>query len=158
MHLIDYRDLSAAQRAQVLDIHLSPEQQRYAGDVESALYLLHACSERQCCLVMLVEQRPRGLLLLQRGAFLPTWAEPDAAMLIALQVDQRAQGQGLGRACMQALPAVVRALWPDIGRLQLSVAPENVAAVGLYQATGWVHSGPGYRTAQGQELSMSLLL
>ncbi|WP_312933461.1 GNAT family N-acetyltransferase [Pseudomonas sp.] len=158
MHLTDYRDLTAAQRAQLLDIRLSPEQQRHAGDVESALYLLQACSERQCCLVMLVEQRPRGLLLLQRGAFLPNWAEPHAAMLIALQVDQEVQGQGLGRACMQALPGVVRALWPDIHCLQLSVAPENVAALALYRATGWVHGGPGYRTPQGEELSMTLLL
>lgn len=158
MQLTDYHDLTRVQRSQLLDIRLSAQQRRYAGDVQSVLYLLRACGERQCCLVILVEQRPLGLLMLQRGAFLPGWAEADAAMLIALQIDQRVQRQGLGGACMQALPAKVRARWPDVRRLQLSVAADNVAALRLYEATGWTRSGLGYRAPEGRELSMTLAL
>ncbi|WP_296265400.1 GNAT family N-acetyltransferase [Pseudomonas sp. UBA6562] len=158
MHLIDYRNLTQAQQAQALDIQLPPEQQRHAGDAASALYLARNPSEQQRCLVLMHEQVPRGLLLLQRGVFLPAWAEADAAMLIALQVDRRHQGRGLGSACMQALPGVVRALWPDIGRLQLSVAPDNHLARRLYRHSGWSDSGLGHRARDGHELSMSLVL
>ncbi|MFS0828850.1 GNAT family N-acetyltransferase [Pseudomonas phoenicis] len=158
MQLIDYRDLTQAQQAQVLDIHLPPEQRRHAGDAASALYLARNPSEQQRCLVLVHRHVPRGLLLLQRGVFLPAWAAADAAMLIALQVDRRYQGQGLGRACLQALPAVVRALWPDIGRLQLSVAPDNHLAQRLYRHSGWSDSGLGHRARDGYELSMSFAL
>lgn len=158
MQLTDYRDLTQAQQAQVLDIQLLPEQRRHAGDAASALYLARNPSEQQRCLVLVYEHVPRGLLLLQRGVFLPAWAAADAAMLIALQIDRRHQGRGLGRACMQALPDVVRALWPDIGRLQLSVAPDNHLARRLYRHSGWSDSGLGHRARDGHELSMSLVL
>jgi ribosomal protein S18 acetylase RimI-like enzyme len=159
VQLIDYRDLNRAQRAQLLDIQLQPEQQRYAGDVASALYLLLNCqSDHRRALVIVFDSVPRGLLLLQRGAFLPTWAKPGAAMITALQVDERLQRRGLGRGCMEALPAATRAMWPDVECLQLSVARDNHSALGLYRATGWKDSGDGYPARSGHEWCMTLML
>ncbi|HDS1816998.1 TPA: GNAT family N-acetyltransferase [Pseudomonas putida] len=159
MQLMDYRDLNQTQRAQLLDIQLHPEQLRYAGDVASAVYLLQSCkSDHRRALVLVLDGVPQALLLLQRGAFLPTWAQAGAATITALQVDKRFQGRGLGRWCMQALPAVVRAMWPDVECLQLSVDRDNHPALGLYRATGWVGSGEGYRARSGYECCMTLML
>ncbi|CAK9891391.1 MULTISPECIES: GNAT family N-acetyltransferase [Pseudomonas] len=159
MHLIDYRDLTPAQREQLLDIQVRPEQQRFAGDMAGALYTLQSTDSPDLRgVALLVDSVPRAFLLLQRGAFLAPWARADAATINALQVDRRQQGHGLGRFCMRALPDRVRALWPDVRCLQLSVDPDNHAALALYRATGWVDSGDGYRARKGHECQLTLLL
>ncbi|MND90343.1 GNAT family N-acetyltransferase [Pseudomonas sp. Hg3Tf] len=159
VQLTDYRDLSQTQRDQLIDIEVHPEQRHFAGDISSALYiLLSVDSDDMRGVVVLLDSVPQAFLLLQRGAFLPAWAEADAAMLSALQVDRRQQGQGLGRFCMTALPSLVRTVWPDVGRLQLSVDLDNHAALAFYQATGWTYTGDGYRARRGFERQMTLLL
>lgn len=159
MQLIDYSQLTPAQRGQLLEIQLPSEQQCFAGDIADALYLLLGCgSDQRRGVALLLDDVPRAFLLLQRGAFLPAWGQPDAAMMTALQVDRRFQGQGLGRFCMQALPALLRTMWPDLRRLQLSVDRANLGALALYRATGWRESGNGFRARVGYEQQMSLLL
>lgn len=157
--MTDYRDLTPTQRCQLLDIELAPEQQRYAGDAASALYrLMRTGNDERRGLVLLLEDVPRALLLLERGAFLPRWAAPEAALISALQVDRRFQGQGLGRYCLQSVAVQVRERWPQVRCLQLSVDPDNHAALGLYLACGWVDSGTGHRAAIGFERCLSLQL
>jgi ribosomal protein S18 acetylase RimI-like enzyme len=159
VQLIDYRDLSQAQREQLIDIQVHPEQQRYAGDMAGALYILLSIdSDDMRGVVLLLEAVPRAFLLLQRGAFLPPWAQVDAATINALQVDRRFQGRGLGRFCMQALPSLVGTLWPAVRRLQLSVDPDNHAALALYRASGWIDSGDGYRARKGYECQLTRML
>lgn len=159
MQLIDYHQLSRAQREQLNDLQVYPEQVRFAGDIANALYvLLSVDSDDRRGIVLLVEDVPKAFMLLERGAHLPTWARPDAVTLNAFQVDRRCQGQGLGRFCMGALPSLVRALWPQARMLQLSVDPDNQAAIGLYRASGWSHSGKGYRARVHHEWAMTLPL
>ncbi|NQD55717.1 GNAT family N-acetyltransferase [Pseudomonas sp. CM25] len=159
MQLVDYEQLSERQRDCLDTLQLPLDQQYYAGDIATALYsLLNARSDDTRGLVLLLDEMPRVFLLLQRGAFLPAWAQPGAAIVNALQVDQRFQGLGLGSACMRALPGHVRALWPDVDRLQLSVHPDNLAALALYRATGWLDSGNGYRARTGYERQLTLML
>ncbi|MGF6590259.1 GNAT family N-acetyltransferase [Pseudomonas sp. 2835] len=159
MHLTDYRDLTPTQREQLLDIQVRPEQQHFAGDMAGALYTLQSSNSPDLRgVALLVDNVPQAFLLLQRGAFLAPWARADAATINALQVDQGVQGRGLGRFCMQALPGLVRQLWPEVRCLQLSVDPDNHAALALYLASGWVGSGDGYRARQGHERQLTLLL
>ncbi|CAM3755951.1 GCN5-related N-acetyltransferase [Pseudomonas reidholzensis] len=159
VQLIDYRDLNPAQRAQLSAIQLLPEQLQYAGDVASALYLLLSCnSDQRRAVALLLDDVPRAFLLLQCGAFLPAWAAADAATITALQVDHRFQGRGVGRACLQALPGLVQAMWPDVCRLQLSVDRANHAGLAFYQATGWQDTGEGYRARSGYECCLTLTL
>lgn len=159
MRLIDYCDLSPAQRDQLMDIDVHPRQLRFAGDIASALYiLLSVHSEDRRGIALLVDETPRAFMLIERGPHLPSWAEPDAVTLNALQVDRRCQGQGLGRFCMTALPPLVRTLWPQTRRLQLSVDPQNEAAIALYRSTGWFDSGEGYRARVDRERVMTLRL
>jgi ribosomal protein S18 acetylase RimI-like enzyme len=109
-------------------------------------------------MVLLLDAVPRAFLLLQRGAFLPPWAQVDAATINALQVDQRFQGRGLGRFCMQSLPGLVGTLWPEVRCLQLSVDPDNHAALALYRGSGWIDSGDGYLARKGYECQLTLML
>lgn len=156
MQLIDYHRLSRVQREQLSDLQVHPGQVRFAGDIASALYiLLGVDSDDRRGIALLVQDAPKAFMLIERGAHLPAWAEPDAVTLNALQVDWRCQGQGLGRFCMSALPPLVRTLWPQARRLQLSVDPDNQAAIGLYLATGWVRSGEGYRARVDREWVMT---
>ena len=98
-----------------------------------------------------------AFLLLKRPPVLPAWANEHSATLHALQVDHRAQGKGYGKACLQALPAVARAAWPEIRGLELSVDADNDSAIGLYTRLGWVDSGEAYRGRIGYERRMGLV-
>ena len=159
MQLIDYRRLTPTQRSQLIDIEVLPEQIRFAGDIAGALYVLVSTrGDDRRGIALVHEGVPRGFMLIERAPFLPFWAQADAALLCALQIDRRMQGQGLGRFCMGALPTLVRDLWPEVRVLQLSVDPENRIAMGLYLSTGWCDTGTGCRARQGYERQLSLVL
>lgn len=70
-------------------------------------------------------------------------------------MDRHQQGRGFGKACLQALPAAALQAWPQIRALELSVDTDNVAAMGLYLAAGWVDSGEAYKGRVGYERRLS---
>jgi ribosomal protein S18 acetylase RimI-like enzyme len=88
---------------------------------------------------------------------LPAWADEHSATLHALQVDQRVQGKGYGKACLQALPEAARLVWPEIRGLELSVDADNEAAIALYARFGFVDSGEAYKGRIGYERRMGLV-
>lgn len=156
--LVPYEDLTALQREQVSAIELHPEQIKFAGDIHGALHmLLSRPGPGVKGFALLAGEVPVAFLLLKRPPVLPAWANEHSATLHALQVDHRAQGKGYGKACLQALPAVARAAWPDIHGLELSVDPDNVSAIGLYARLGWVDSGEAYKGRIGYERRMGLV-
>ena len=156
--LVPYEDLTALQREQVTAIEIYPEQIKFAGDIHGALHmLLSRPGPGVKGFALLAEEVPVAFLLLKRPPALPAWANEHSATLHALQVDHRAQGKGYGKACLQALPAVARAAWPDILGLELSVDPDNVSAIGLYARLGWVDSGEAYKGRIGYERRMGLV-
>ena len=158
LQLIHYSELTPAQCEQLQQLEVLPAQHAFVGDIHGALYSLRSAQGDDVRgLALLVGAVPQAFLLLKRGAHLPPWARDDAATLHALQVDWRAQGQGLGRHCLAALPARVREAWPQVRCLQLSVDTDNQAALGLYRAAGWVDSGDGYRGRVGYERQMTLV-
>jgi ribosomal protein S18 acetylase RimI-like enzyme len=63
----------------------------------------------------------------------------DEGLVISLAVDPSHQGRGVGRALMQR--AIDAACEAGIRTLELTVAPENVAAVHLYQTLGFDQIG-----------------
>jgi GNAT superfamily N-acetyltransferase len=139
--LMKYEALSAAQCQQVLLIELADKQKAGFGDVHGALHLLTArpLSDVQGY-VLLVDEVPRGFFVLKRRSLLPSWAQGLTATLHGMMIDQRHQGAGFGRTCLQRLPQLVSELWPEIEQLKLAVHPANLPAISLYQATGWVFS------------------
>jgi GNAT superfamily N-acetyltransferase len=157
--LVAYSALTEQQAAALRLLQVEPEQRKACGDIDAALYILgNGRPDAVTGWALLVDQQPRAFLLLMRAPCLPAWAAPSAALLLSLQVDHRYQKQGLGTACLQALPGVVRSLWPDINQLTLSVDPANSAALMLYRAQGWTDRGSAHRSATGYERKLVLAL
>ena len=156
--LVPYESLNALQRQQVEAIEVHKEQVRFSGDIHGALHtLLSRPSPGVKGFALLAEDIPVAFLLLKRPPVLPAWADEHSATLHALQVDQRAQGKGYGKACLQALPDMARQAWPEIRGLELSVDAENEAAIALYARFGFVDSGEAYRGRIGYERRMGLV-
>ena len=63
------------------------------------------------------------------------------AWLSGFLIDRRFQGHGLGRRTLQALHDLLRADFPNITRLNLTVLANNRAAIALYERTGFVFTG-----------------
>ena len=158
--LVDYHDLTAPQRQQLGYLEVTQEQIQFSGDIYTALNtLLVRPSPNICGFALLSDEKPVGFFLLKRDDCLPHWAqEALTATLHALQIDHREQGKGLGKACLQALPAALRLKWPDITQLMLSVDADNSAAIGLYTGQGWIDTGEAYRGRIGFERRLTLTL
>ncbi|MEO6679821.1 MAG: GNAT family N-acetyltransferase [Pseudomonas sp.] len=156
--LVPYENLNALQRQQVEAIEVHKEQIRFSGDIHGALHtLLSKPRPGVKGFALLVEETPVAFLLLKRPPVLPAWANEHSATLHALQVDQRAQGKGYGKACLQALPDAARQAFPEIQGLELSVDADNDAAIALYARYGFVDSGEAYKGRIGYERRMGLV-
>ena len=144
--LCAYDQLTPEQRLQLLEVKVHTEQMAFCGTIESALHSLP--NQRHPAItafVLLADNQPVAFLLLKRLPLLAHWADADSATLHALQVDERFQGQGLGKICLHALPEAVRQIWPEIRQLMLSVSPSNTSALAFYLGQGWVECGEAYR-------------
>ena len=156
--LVPYDHLNALQRQQVETIEVHKEQIRFSGDIHGALHtLLSKPGPGVTGFALLVEDVPVAFLLLKRPPVLPAWADEHSATLHALQVDQRAQGKGYGKACLQALPEVARQAFPEIKGLELSVDADNEPAIALYAKFGRVDRGEAYKGRIGYERWMGLV-
>lgn len=82
-------------------------------------------------------------------------------MMLGISVAPEAQGQGVGRALMQALIDYADR-WAQVLRLELQVYADNHRAIALYESLGFRHEGRhvGYALRDGQyvdSLSMARL-
>ncbi|MDL2183956.1 GNAT family N-acetyltransferase [Pseudomonas sp. ChxA] len=155
--LVAYETLSLVQKQQLDTLQVHPEQLAYSGDIYCALNSLLVNPKPGAIkgFALLADETPVAFLLLKRPPCLPHWADEHSATLHALQVDRHQQGRGFGKACLQGLPAAALQAWPQIKALELSVDTDNVAAMGLYLAAGWVDSGEAYKGRVGYERRLS---
>ena len=157
--LCAYEDLTPRQREQLREIEVRPEQIAFCGTIESALHSLPVQPQAGIKgLVLLNDELPVAFLLLKREPLLAHWAEPGCATLHALQVDSRAQGQGLGKACLRELARAIEQIWPEIRQLMLSVSPFYTSAMAFYLSQGWVEQGEAYRGERRLVLSLAPML
>lgn len=157
--LVVYQDLSDTQCLQLEQLEVHRQQLDFCGDIHCALNtLLVRPSPNIKGFVLLADEMPVGFFMLKRDDCLPHWAQAGSATLHALQIDYRQQGKGLGKACLDALPAAVHLAWPDIDQLMLSVDADNLPAMRLYASHGWVDTGEAYRGRIGFERRLALQL
>ena len=151
--LVPYETLTAVQQQQLSALEVHPEQLPWCGDIYCALNSLLVNPHPNAIkgFALLADNQPVAFLLLKRPPCLPHWADEHSATLHAFQVDRGQQGRGFGKACLQALPAAALLVWPQIKGIELSVDADNVAAMGLYLAAGWVDDGEAYKGRIGYE-------
>ncbi len=157
--VVSYQTLTDAQRKQLEGLEILPEQLPFSGDIYCALNTLLVRSTADIeGFVLLEDDQPVGFFMLKRGEFLPAWATQGSATLHALQIDRRMQGKGLGKVFLQGLPDAVRAKWPDIQQIMLSVDADNLPALNLYLGQGWIDTGEAYKGRIGYERRLALTL
>jgi diamine N-acetyltransferase len=61
--------------------------------------------------------------------------------IVRLMIDQRYQGQGLGRQLLEVTLHWIQALEPKVQRVRISTLPQNARALSLYESVGFVRSG-----------------
>ena len=70
----------------------------------------------------------------------PNDPHPASLTIVRFMIDHRHQRRGFGSAALKVIIDVARSR-PDIDTLQLSVIPENDAAIGLYESFGFAATG-----------------
>ena len=142
LQLVSWPKLSHEHKAAVRALQVSERQIEYAGSIEASVSQCEAePSPSLAGLGVLVHSVVVGFLLLKRAASAPQWAPQGAAVVSALRIGEQSQGQGLGTQALLALPAWVKANWPDVERIDLSVDEENEVAIRSYSKAGWVDQG-----------------
>jgi ribosomal protein S18 acetylase RimI-like enzyme len=129
-------------RAGVLAIEVLPEQVRFAGTPAAAMPVADREPARES-VVILRDGAVVGYFQLDTRSVPGAPAAQDIIGLRGLAIDRRAQGQGVGRGAMLALPAYVRERFPQRRFVALTVNVDNPPAIALYRGTGFVETGTG---------------
>jgi ribosomal protein S18 acetylase RimI-like enzyme len=129
-------------RPGVLAITVLPEQVRFGGVPASSMPVADRESARES-VVVLRDGVPVGYFQLDLRSVPGAPTGPHIIGLRAFAIDHAAQGQGVGRAAMLALPAYVRKRFPERHIVALTVNVDNPAAIALYRSTGFVDAGTG---------------
>ncbi|QEC50268.1 GNAT family N-acetyltransferase [Baekduia soli] len=138
------RPLTADLRPAVLALGLGPGQERFSGAPAATVPTGDAHGSREH--VVIVEgETPVGYFQLDRHSVPGAPAGRDVLGLRALLVDHAAQGRGVGRAAMLALPAYVRKRFPACRRVTLTVNLGNPAAIRIYRDAGFADTGEIFR-------------
>jgi GNAT superfamily N-acetyltransferase len=141
---IELRPLEDGMREAVLALGLGPGQERFSGAPLRTLPLGDANASREH-VVVVCGGVPVGYFQLDRDSVPGAPAGPDVIGLRALLIDAAAQGQGVASAAMAALPAYVRARFPERRRVALTVNVTNPAAIAVYRRAGFADTGAVYQ-------------
>jgi|SRR4051812_19649168 GNAT superfamily N-acetyltransferase len=129
-------------RVGVMQIAVAPEQVRFGGVPATSVPAADRDQARES-VVILRDGAPVGYFQLDLRSVPGAPAGRDIIGLRALAIDLAAQGQGVGRAAMLALPDYVRARFPDRTTVALTVNVDNPPAIRLYASAGFVDAGTG---------------
>jgi len=140
---VELRPLDDAMRPAVLAIGLGPGQEQFSGAPAKTVPLGDAHASREH-VVIVRDDVPVGYFQLDRDSVPGAPRDPDVLGLRAFLVDLAVQGQGVARAAMAALPAYVRARFPDRRRVVLTVNVTNPAAIAVYRRAGFADTGEVY--------------
>lgn len=134
--------LDGALRAGVQAIQVAPDQVRFGGIPSQTMAGGDRDPARES-VVILRDGVVVGFFQLDTRSVPGAPAAADIIGLRALAIDRRAQGQGVGTAAMEQLPAYVRARFPTRRFVMLTVNTDNPPAIALYRHAGFVDAGTG---------------
>lgn len=146
--MVTLRKITAENLWQIVALEVAPEQRSFvASNNNSILEAYAAISGGGVALPLGVYhgETPVGFVMLSYGC--EDW--PDAPAIAhdnyciwRLMIDRRWQGQGLGRAALEAALQYIRTLpWGSAEYCWLSYEPENTAAKALYHSCGFRETG-----------------
>ena len=142
---------------EVLHLALAPGQEAFVGRIEQMVaearesVELHAIQGGAEAVGFFKIDRDYG----QDSGF----AGPGDTGLRGMLIGAQYQGRGYGRAALTALPDYLRATYPELGLVRLTVNTANTRALGLYLATGWRDTGElwhGHRSGPQHILALDL--
>jgi RimJ/RimL family protein N-acetyltransferase len=125
----------------VLRLAAWPDQEEFSGRAEQTLPLAERDPARHPYAVV-EDEVPVGFFILDQT---PPDFDPSADLLLrALFVDACAQGRGVARRAVAALPGLVRQDFPAARSVVLSVNVRNPVARAVYLRAGFVEDGELY--------------
>ena len=120
----------------VLDLRVSPEQERFVAPVTKSLadaFVYEGAEVR----IGYEDETPVGFVLI-----FPFERENQPVVnIVRLLIDQRYQQRGLGRALLVATLDWVGTFLPRPARVRISTKPDNEVALSLYRSVGFVDDG-----------------
>jgi GNAT superfamily N-acetyltransferase len=131
-------------RERVLPLAPRPQDERWAGRASTTLPPAERRDDRLPVVALDDGDVPVGFFVLDVGPTMPAVRAEGVVGVRALFVEASAQGRGHGSAMVRALPAFVRAHFPDARRIALTVNVANPRAVRTYLGAGFVDTGRFY--------------
>ena len=98
-------------------------------------------NERHPTLVMLNDQCVGFFTLHEGQGVKPYSNHQDAIFFRSFSVDARYRGQGVGKAVIQQLPSYIKATFPYINEIVLTVNTDNDKAIALYKQAKYSITG-----------------
>ena len=149
LQAIDLNDLSDRQIGLLRRLNVTKHQEKLGKSFpESLTDWRAAAAETVLGLAFLLDGAPVGIVLFRRSG--------TTATIHGLKIALPWQGRGLGHRAFRLGIAHLKASWPEVRQLKLSVDAENAPALAIYRAAGMTDSGPVDGGPNGPQHHMDL--
>jgi GNAT superfamily N-acetyltransferase len=150
---IDLRPVSISDRAATRRLVLDPEQEQFAGSVDTIFDDLqnsrHPDLEHPFAIVALGMRI--GFFILREKEALPDWAPRGVITMHSFRICRTHQGKGYGRAGSDLAISWVRQNRSDVRQLMLAVNARNGLARTVYLKSGFIDTGAIFRGPIGDQ-------
>jgi diamine N-acetyltransferase len=143
--VISLRPVDASNYRECIELTVAPDQERFVASNVESLAEAYVWREGAEPFAVYSDDAVVGFaLLFPLGEGEPDGSVPPAgtvrgSILVRLMVDHRFQGQGLGRAALEAIVELIRSR--GLPTIRLSLVPENEQALEFYRRNGFVNTG-----------------
>lgn len=128
-------------RSRLEDYYLPEEQVQYTAHPLDGLIACETDPERHP-IVILYHHMPAGFFVLHGWGGVKDYVENRNALLLrAYSVNSAFQGKGIAQASLKQLPEFVRANFPDVNEVILTVNQANEKAQHVYKKAGFIDKG-----------------
>ena len=148
------RPIDASNYRECIELTVAPAQEGFVASNVQSLADAYVYRDAAEPYAVYVDEEMVGFALLyplvedMSGHTVPADAPLIGYILVRLMIDGRFQGRGYGRAALAAIVDTVRER--GLGKIRLSVVPENRQALDFYRRNGFVETGE----AEGREIVM----